>query len=364
MWSLALILAATLFPFYFSFNEHISFSNKFGLSRTIGSRGNDLIIGTDAAFDQAFRGKIADLRIYRNALTPVQIAWDAKRTREAHREAPPAFPGMSSEHPPVEGLAAAYSFHDASGTVLRDDSGNGNDGKLVKGPKWVSEGSRGALLFSGSGQHVRVSNSPLIDIGGRSITISMRIALEDSPSDGVIVAKPWRWGVMEPPYYQYGVEFGGRAKSVDFYFGDTSGRLRGPFSVKPPLGAWTYVAFVYDGVVKGYVDGRELLVTGIGDPWNLGDLLINLLLFMPLGFGLAAMAQSKGVPPAKAIPLIVVLGAALSLSVETLQCWLPTREPSLIDVAANSISSILGAVLYFVADRGVFARIKRFLFHQ
>ncbi len=85
----------------------------------------------------------------------------------------------------------------------------------------------------------------------------MRIALEDSPSDGVIVAKPWHWGLMVSPYYQYGIEFGRHAKSVDFYFGDTRGRLNGPFSVKPPLGVWTHVAFVYDGTVRGYVDGRE-----------------------------------------------------------------------------------------------------------
>jgi len=209
-----------------------------------------------------------------------------------------------------------------------------------------------------------VPNSPSIDIGGQSITISMRIALEDSPSDGVIVAKPWRWAVMEPPYYQYGIEFGRRTKTVDFYFGDASGRLRGPFSVKPPLRAWTHVAFVYDGVVRGYVDGRELLATGIGDPWDLADIWINLLLFMPLGFGLAAMAQTRRVPPAGAIVLVLVLGAVLSLCVEILQCWLPNREPSLIDVATNSISSILGAVLYFVSGCRVLARFKLLLFQQ
>lgn len=359
MCGLALILAATLFPFDFSFNEHISFSNKFRLSSTIGSRGNDLIIGTDGAFGQAFRGKIDELRIYRHALMPVQIAQDAKRTLEVQREVPPALPGMSSEDQPVEGLAASYSFNETSGTVLRDDSSKGNDGELVNGSEWTREGKRGVLIFNGSGQHVRVPNSSSIDIGGQSITISMRIALEDSPSDGVIVAKPWHWGLMEYPYYQYGIEFGSHAKSVDFYFGATNGRLRGPFSVKPPLGVWTHVAFVYDGVVRGYVDGREQLVTGFGDPWSLGDIVGNLLLFIPLGFGLAAMTQSKGVPPVKAIPFILVFGAALSVCVEILQCWLPGRYPSFIDIATNSISSILGAVLYFVGGYRGFTRFTR-----
>jgi VanZ family protein len=349
MWGLALVVAATLFPFDFSFEQHISFSNSFKLSKSIESRGNDLIIGADAAFGQPLRGKIDELRIYRIALTPLQIAQEAK-----------TLPGMGSVERPVEGLVASYSFNETSGAVLRDDSGNGNEGKLANGPG--AEGRRGALVFNGSGQYVRVPNSPSIDIGGMSLTILMRIALQDSRSDGVIIAKPWHRGVMQYPYYQYGVEFDGSgAKSVDLYLGDTSGRARGPFSVKPPLEVWTHVAFVYDGVIRGYVDGREQLVAGFDDPWDLGDFVGNLLLFIPLGFGLAIMARSKRLPPNRAVPLVLLLGAGVSLGVETLQCWLPGREPSLIDIAANCTSSILGAVLYLVADRQDLTRFVRFL---
>jgi hypothetical protein len=64
------------------------------------------------------------------------------------------------------------------------------------------------------------------------------------------------WGY---PYYQYGIEFDGNgAKTLDFYFRDTSGTLRGPFSLNPTLRVWTHMAFTYDGtVVKGYVDGVQ-----------------------------------------------------------------------------------------------------------
>jgi len=357
-----LILGATLFPFDFSFNKHVSFSNRFKLSRSIGSRGIDLIIGADAAFGQAFRGKIAELRIYRDALTPLQIAREANLAFAVRHATSPALPGMSAKDQPVERLAASYSFDETSGMDARDDSGIGNNGALVKSPKWSAEGSRRVLVFNGSGPYVRVSNRPSIDIAGGSMTISMQIALEDYPLDGVIVAKPWHWGWQESPYYQYGVEFDGdNSKTVDFYFGDTSGILRGPFSVKPPLGVWTHIAFVYDGVVRGYVDGREQLVTGIGDPWDFGDTVINLLLFIPLGFGLAALTQSKGVRPVKVILFILVFGATLSLGVEILQCWLPTREPSFIDVATNSTSSILGAFLYYIGVYQALTRFNRFL---
>jgi VanZ family protein len=193
------------------------------------------------------------------------------------------------------------------------------------------------------------------------MTISMRVLLEDTPSDGVIVAKPWRHGVMKPPYYQYGVEFGALERSVDFYFADTRGRLRGPFSVRPPVGIWTHIAFVYDGAVKGYVDGREVLATASAQPWDLSDILGNLLLFVPFAFGLAAVGQTRAIPPARGIPLIIVLGAMVSLGVETAQCWLPDREPSWLDFAANCASSGLGAGLHFIANPEVSGRLKHWL---
>ena len=338
IWGLALIVAGTLYPFDFTFDDHVNFSNKFNLSRTIASRGIGLIIGADAAFQQPLMGKIDELRIYRDALKPSQIAQEAN-----------ILSGKETQEWPAEGLAASYSFNETSGEVLRDNSRNGNDGRLVNAPKWSAEGRGGVLVFNGSNQYVSVANSPSIDIGGRSLTISMRIWLEDSILNGVIVAKPWSSGVMRYPYYQFGVEFhGSDAQTVDLYLGDSSGRLHGPFSVRPPLGTWTHVAFVYDGLVRGYVDGQEQLVAGFDEPWELSDIVINLFLFIPLGFGLGVVAQNNGFRPTGAVPLVFMLGGAVSLCVEILQCWLPHRDPSFLDVATNSISSALGAVLYSV----------------
>jgi VanZ family protein len=347
VWGLVLILAATLFPFDFSFEEQVSISEEFSLGGALKARGTDLIIGADGAFHQPFNGKLGQLRICRDALTSDQVAKEAQATHDRQ-----AADRLTQE------CSASYFFTGLSGAVLTDNSGHGNHGEFVGGPSWIREEGRGALVFNGSGQYVHVPNSPSIDIGGRSMTISMRVVLEDSPSDGAIIAKPWRQGVMEPPYYQYGVEFGKRDRSVDFYFGNTRGRLRGPFSVRPPIGIWTHIAFVYDGGVKGYVDGREVLSNS---PWAISDIVGNLLLFVPFGFGLAAVGQTRAMPPSRGIPLIIVLGAMLSLGVETLQCWLPGREPSWLDVAANCTSSGLGAGLHFIAHSEVFGRMKRLL---
>jgi hypothetical protein len=343
---LALILAATLYPFDFTFDEQVSIRSGFSPGSTIRHGGHGLIIGTDAAFSQPFRGKISGLRIYRDALTADEVAKEGKGSA-----------GRSTH-----GCAASYRFMESSGDVLGDDSGNGNHGKLIETPRWVREHGHAAMFFDGSGQHVEVPDNPSIEIGGGSISISMRVMLEDSPSDEVIVARPWRWGVMAPPYYQYGVEFRGRDRTVNFYFADIRGEMMGPFSVRPPLGSWAHIAFVFhDGDVRGYVDGRELLRDSIGPVWGPFDVMANLLLFMPLGFGLAGFAQSRRVRPGRAIAFSLMLGGALSLVVEILQCWLPERVPSLIDVVANSGGSALGAALHFAAGSSLFERLKRSL---
>lgn len=53
---------------------------------------------------------------------------------------------------------------------------------------------------------------------------------------------------MVDPYYQEGVEFSaGGGKTFDFYFAVGTGTRRGPYAMKPTVGAWTHVAFTYDG---------------------------------------------------------------------------------------------------------------------
>jgi hypothetical protein len=63
----------------------------------------------------------------------------------------------------------------------------------------------------------------------------------------------------------------------------------------------------------------------------LGELLQNLILFIPLGIGLALC----GVRPLRA----VALGALLSFSVEFAQQWIPGRDPSVGDIVCNTIST-------------------------
>jgi VanZ family protein len=72
------------------------------------------------------------------------------------------------------------------------------------------------------------------------------------------------------------------------------------------------------------------------------DLAVNILAYVPLGFLLVpALAVRLGL--AAAALLAVLAGAGLSLGLETLQNYLPSRVPSNIDLACNTLGAMIGA---------------------
>jgi VanZ family protein len=72
------------------------------------------------------------------------------------------------------------------------------------------------------------------------------------------------------------------------------------------------------------------------------DLAANILAYVPLGFLLVPALQARlGI--AAAALLAALAGAGLSLGLETLQNFLPSRVPSNIDLACNSIGAMIGA---------------------
>jgi hypothetical protein len=162
------------------------------------------------------------------------------------------------------GLVAAYSFDAGSGTTLADASGNGNTGALKNGPVWAAGKFGGSLQFDGVNDYVTIPHSAWLDLTGTKLTISFWVNLTDrSGPDMVLLGKPWVAGTMTYPYFQYAVEFDANGdKTLDFYFGDTTDRLQGPFSMKPAVGTWIYAAFTYDGsAVKGYLNGVQQFST-------------------------------------------------------------------------------------------------------
>lgn len=81
-----------------------------------------------------------------------------------------------------------------------------------------------------------------------------------------------------------------------------------------------------------------------------GDVVVNLLLYMPLGLLLTVRGGRVG----KA----VLAGLLLSLCVETAQLWLPARTTAIADLTTNTLGTLAGALLGRLAGRLLAARAR------
>jgi len=68
------------------------------------------------------------------------------------------------------------------------------------------------------------------------------------------------------------------------------------------------------------------------------DLALNVAIFVPIGWGVRRAGRTS-------LLAAVVLAAAFSLGMESLQAWLPNRYSSLADVLANTLGATAGAWL-------------------
>lgn len=80
--------------------------------------------------------------------------------------------------------------------------------------------------------------------------------------------------------------------------------------------------------------------------WTGFDLAANVGAYLPLGF-LLALAVGDRKRRWIAVAAAVVAAALVSLTLETIQNWLPTRVPSNVDVACNTAGGLLGALLAY-----------------
>jgi hypothetical protein len=194
------------------------------------------------------------------------VVWAIARDLAGNRAADTVSVTVRNEipPPPADHLALAYAFDEIGGTTTADASGNGNTG-FLHGATFENGMNGNAMAFDGTSDYVETPNSSSLDIGGTGLTIAFwaYIDVTSSGVDYVIVGKPWYPSAMVSPYYQYGVEYSnGWNHTLDFYFGDPSANLHGPYRMSPTTGAWTHVAYTYDGSrIRGYLDGVERLST-------------------------------------------------------------------------------------------------------
>ena len=78
--------------------------------------------------------------------------------------------------------------------------------------------------------------------------------------------------------------------------------------------------------------------------WTAFDLIVNALAYLPLGF-LLTLAWRRLPGAWTSACVAFVLGSLLSLSVESIQAYLPGRVSSNLDLLCNAAGSLLGALL-------------------
>lgn len=78
------------------------------------------------------------------------------------------------------------------------------------------------------------------------------------------------------------------------------------------------------------------------------DAFLNVLLFVPFGFGLAEKLRERGKSFAFTLGLALAAGAFFSYSIELMQHYLPQRDSSWEDVFTNGSGSVVGCVTYLI----------------
>lgn len=109
------------------------------------------------------------------------------------------------------------------------------------------------------------------------------------------------------------------------------------------------------------------LLDFLGAPWpryfTRFDLAVNVAAYLPLGFLLVPALETR-VKPGWAVVLAFAFGAALSLGMEVLQNFLPSRVPSNVDWGCNMAGTLFGALAgarwgRIFADHGWLSRWRR-----
>ncbi|MEA5519671.1 VanZ family protein [Limnoraphis robusta] len=79
-------------------------------------------------------------------------------------------------------------------------------------------------------------------------------------------------------------------------------------------------------------------------PSNSIDFIGNIFLFIPFGFGLTGWMYKKGLGKTVILVLVLFTSMAVSVTIEILQIFLPSRFSTYLDIFANSLGGLLGCL--------------------
>jgi glycopeptide antibiotics resistance protein len=91
------------------------------------------------------------------------------------------------------------------------------------------------------------------------------------------------------------------------------------------------------------------LLGSSGKGGGIADAFLNVLLFVPFGFGLAGKLRERGESSGFLLVAALACGALFSYAIEFLQLYIPERDSGWEDVFTNGLGSLIGSILYLVA---------------
>ncbi len=83
----------------------------------------------------------------------------------------------------------------------------------------------------------------------------------------------------------------------------------------------------------------------IGRPF-LRDIFANIIIYLPIGYLLSTWLVQKDMHPLGVVIAPIIVAFSMSLTIEVLQAYLPTRNSSTVDVIMNSLGASLGVLLH------------------
>lgn len=109
--------------------------------------------------------------------------------------------------------------------------------------------------------------------------------------------------------------------------------------------------FSFDGFTLTRIIGKFKQTTT-----HLSDQVKNLFLFLPFGFGLMCLLHTRRVGT-RSIVIVLASSCILSLFVEVLQAFTPSREPTVADIFNNTFSGFIGIICFYIWNFKVIERL-------
>lgn len=202
-----------------------------------------LTIGRNAVWGEAFDGLVDDVRLYARALTAAEIATDRDT---------PVGPTGPPPPPPGPKRVASYAFEESAGTTTADGSSFGATASVSGGPVRLAAGRSGrALDFDGVDDRVVAPHAAQLALSG-AMTLSAWVRPDRTDGWRTVMLKE-TGDFQSYALYAAADPYGGGAAGDPTGFAGGDG-VRG--SGRLPTGAWSHLAFTYDGTSeKLYVDG-------------------------------------------------------------------------------------------------------------